>query len=683
MPPRLPLTTASLLNGLSERYVCASCARKATRSLTSPRTEPARQSKHTSTAPLIRLRDGKPRRQAYAKQDIQGLPRLARRHASNATLASATAINAPSSVPPAYRELHQKLIALQETAGSYVDLARLQLAARSLEGDDPVSGPSAARKLARVLLSDALSDEERWEQEILESIHDGRDLLLRYGDTDETVQSNPLVKTLNVPSPYLRRHKLEILVTGLSFSSGPSTSNERRALEDAVLVPSLTTPNSQGGRVGFVRYPVHKTILVAEGISSAVQYGSLPPGLADGGNITAALSVPLRSTSGADSAEEEASANSVDIDLAVHALELFRTSKANGAKFSKEWQTSRVGTLAEWMAGSAESTASGLRPAVRGLVASVLSDTSKSISQAEEAGNTTVIAGTVSDTKRQSLESAIASWSGSSHRDLQLNLDTAFATSPSWRRTTWWRLFWRIDDVTVSASDVLRRSWLTESEQALAFLSGRILETGLATPEQLRDAAPQLIKGSEPAEANKAENPAQRRESVAELLQIPSMLARVQQESGVNAQFSPPWPQSINLSRQYMIRTLVPELHRKAQALLLTSLSTIGGSAALGGWFYLATGGGGLYESGAIVALGLVWSLRRLQKKWSSERESFAVTIREDARGVLGEVESHLRKLVGEGGRATVRAEDAQSWQVARQALKECEGALSKIETKR
>ena len=49
------------------------------------------------------------------------------------------------------------------------------------------NGAQAARNLARVLLSDALSDEQAWEAEILQSGRDGRSLLIRYGDREDVV----------------------------------------------------------------------------------------------------------------------------------------------------------------------------------------------------------------------------------------------------------------------------------------------------------------------------------------------------------------------------------------------------------------------------------------------------------------------------------------------------------------
>ena len=574
-----------------------------------------------------------------------------------------------------------------------MDLARLQLAIRSLERSNPVirvallglgsNGPPAARKLARALLSDALGQEEAWETEMLAIVSDGRSLLLKYGDQEGSARSNnPLVKSMNIPSPFLERNNLEILITPLNTDGNASASYYQAALQDAIVVPPLTTPNSAGGRVGFVRYPMHKAVIVAEGIAGAIEYGKFPSSLEDGTLIKAAISLPLRPSEGVKSAEQEATGNTVDIDLATHALEIFRTSKSNGAQFSEEWQTSRLPALSEWIAGPKITSSSDINIAVHDLISSVLSTTSTSIAQAEATESTDALAATIPETKRTMLQSAISEWSAEAHRDLQLNLDSAFNASSSWRRTAWWRLFWRIDDVTISASEILRGSWLTEAEQRLAFLSGRLSESGLASAEQLRGPSPKIISDARREEMEEYERNVGRTETVAELRQLPSLLARMQQQSGVNTLFNPPWSQTINLSRQYMLHTLVPGLHSKAQALLLTTLGTIGGSAALAAWFYAATAGIALYESGAIISLGLVWSLRRLQKKWSKEREQFAGVVREDARRVLGEVESHLRKIVDEGGRVQVKAEDVRNWREAREGVERCREALDAIRSR-
>lgn len=622
-----------------------------------------------------------------------------RRCASNGALASSTAVNAPSTVPPELRDLHQRLQLLQDKASIYLDLSRLQLALRSLESQDPVirlaflglgtKGVQSARRLARLLLSDELGEEAEWERDLLDE-RDGRSMLLRYGEQSEEsgVQpaSSPLVKEMRVPSARLKSWNVEILITGLN-ASGYTTSDSAegaRELEESILVPPVTMPNSTGGRVGFVRYPVHKALIVAEGVSGAVEFGRLAPMETNGELINAALNLPLRGKLG----DGEAAVNAISIDLAEPALDALRKDyRANGAIYSSRWLDSNLPRVASWLSDASKPSDDRhhLKPAVEALLASVLSRGVRTISTAEATAGSA--SDTVPDAKRTSLQSAISSWSEEAHRDLQLNLNAALI-SPVWRRTSWWRLFWRIDEVSMSASDVLRRGWLVDAEQSLAFISGRILEADLASEEELKqDSAndvdqAKLLPGVSKAEfdeyraANAPSAPAQKIESLANLMEFPLKVARMKEQSGLDVFFDPPWPQIIHLAREQMLHQLVPSMHRKAQALMLTSLSTIGGSGALAGWLWVASGGVALYEAGAIAALGLVWALRRLQTKWSNDREQFSETAREDARRVLAEVEGKLRRLVSEGGKVPVREEDKHEWMEARASLEACQQAL-------
>lgn len=188
------------------------------------------------------------------KNSLPSTPTVSKRH--NGSLASSTAINAPSTVPSEFRDLHQRLNALQDSASGFVDLSRLQLALRSLESADPVvrvaflglgeKGAGAARRLARVLVADALGEEEAWEEKILGEAGDARSLLLRYGEPEDAVPADsPMVRTLLVPSPMLKRLGLEILVTGLNGAGlGGYEGAEKGELEGSVLVPSLSMPMS-------------------------------------------------------------------------------------------------------------------------------------------------------------------------------------------------------------------------------------------------------------------------------------------------------------------------------------------------------------------------------------------------------------------------------------------------------
>lgn len=136
------------------------------------------------------------------------------------TFASGTAINAPSTVPPAFQQLHQALEKLKRTAPNYVNFSRLQLAIRGLESATPVTrvasmsdivlgnlgdliadrksitvlgvqNQRSARRLARLLLSDTLSDEAAWEKRFEQSGDtDGRALLIRYPTSSTTLHND-------------------------------------------------------------------------------------------------------------------------------------------------------------------------------------------------------------------------------------------------------------------------------------------------------------------------------------------------------------------------------------------------------------------------------------------------------------------------------------------------------------
>lgn len=691
MPPRLTFSASTGTRLSAEAYVCPSCLLRVKACYSR---QPDRVNDTTRRAFAAPARNVEPRAHFFQKNktiraQIVGRELYAR-SASNDSLASSTAVNAIPTVPPPLRELHQKLSALQYEAGGYVDLSRLQLATRSLESENPVvrialhglgeSGTDSARKLARVLIADPLSEQEAWESKLVESSTDGRSLLLKYGDAGEPMQSSPLVQTMHIPARFLRRNNLELLVTTFVPNMNSSSAADVSALEEALLVPSITTPSAAHGRVGFVRYPVHKAVVVAEGVMGAVEFGGLPRTLTDSGLLSAALNTSIRNPSVSNSGRQSKAGFAVDVDLAMHSIDLFRASKAKGAQFNEEWQASRVPFLTEWIAGTKESsTEMTNQAAIRNSIGALLSEAATSISVAEDAENALVTANTVPESKRTLIRTAIASWYAESHRDLQSNLDTAFSSSKTWRRTAWWRLIWRIDDVALCAADVLRQSWLDEAERRLAFVSGRVLEAGLADEEQLRSSAPRLLPKIIEADMEQYEIKKGKEETAAELLQVPSMLARMRQQSGINALFTPPWPQTINLSRQYMIQSRVPAFHSKAQALLFTALSTVGGAAALSVWLFIATSGIALYECGAIFSLGLVVGLRRLQKKWSEERTLFATTVREDARSVLAEVETQLRSIVNEGGRASVQPEDAKSREDAARAVRACRQALDEV----
>ncbi|KAH0271238.1 Metallo-dependent phosphatase, partial [Aureobasidium melanogenum] len=662
-----------------------------------------------------------------------GSGRSARKHATN--LASRTAINPPSNVPAENQQLYASLDRLKDIASDYVNQSRLQLALRGLETSRPTvrigllglgrDGDVAARKLARVLLADALGDEGQWEKMLKQPSQDGKPLLLRYGAEDDIPPMNPLVNELNIPSRVLEKNNLEILITTLNTPSGPNVTADPSGLAEAILVPPLQTPVASSGRTGFVRYPVHKAIVVGEGIQGCMDFGRLSSALeatplgvtgAEQDLIQVALSVPRDSPR--TQTNDTGLISPVDIEQAGLALDLFRQDVANGATFNSKWQASNIQAIIKFIASDpidpVTGDSVGLRPTVQAHIRSTLDSAADAIALSEQVANNAVISNSIPDQKRQEISQAISAWAQHAHTDLQVSLANAL-DSRSWRRTTWSRFLWRVDDVGVAAEEVLRSHWLLDAESTLAFLAGRIEQAGFFrsrggvtnfNPDYAMHASDRAVDPktgeaiskeraflapSQPPSAptttktskgffgkfftDKVPQP-----TTADLLNTHALTAKVAQTGGIDIFHSRPWPLAIHFTRQKLLHTLVPSLQARAQALLAQSLTTIGATSALGVWLYIATSGTMLAESGAIAALGLVWTLRRLQKKWQGEIETWAAEVREHGRVVLSEVEDVLRTVVRENERGVLRQTDIEDWQRAREALKEVKKALGDVE---
>ncbi|KAG9654903.1 hypothetical protein KCU64_g6895, partial [Aureobasidium melanogenum] len=655
------------------------------------------------------------------------------RHATN--LASRTAINPPSNVPVENQQLYASLDRLKDIASDYVNQSRLQLALRGLETSRPTvrigllglgrDGDVAARKLARVLLADALGDEGQWEKMLKQPSQDGKPLLLRYGAEDDIPPMNPLVNELNIPSRVLEKNNLEILITTLNTPSGPNITADPSGLAEAILVPPLQTPVASSGRTGFVRYPVHKAIVVGEGIQGCMDFGRLSSALeattlgvtgAEQGLIQVALSVPRDSPR--TQTNDTGLISPVDIEQAGLALDLFRQDVANGAIFNTKWQASNIQAIIKFLASDPMDPVTGdsvgLRPTLQAHIRSTLDSAADAIALSEQVANNAVISNSISDQKRQEISQAISAWAQHAHTDLQVSLANAL-DSRSWRRTTWSRLLWRVDDVGVAAEEVLRSHWLLDAESTLAFLAGRIEQAGFFrskggvanfNPDYAMHASDRAIdpKTGEaiskeraflaPSQASSAPTKTKTSKgffgrfftdkvpqpSTADLLNTHALTAKVAETGGIDIFHSRPWPLAIHFTRQKLLHTLVPSLQARAQALLAQSLTTIGATSALGVWLYIATSGTMLAESGAIAALGLVWTLRRLQKKWEGERETWEAEVREHGRVVLSEVEDVLRTVVRENERGVLRQSDIEDWQRARAALVEVKKALGDVE---
>ncbi|KAL1628506.1 3',5'-cyclic-nucleotide phosphodiesterase (PDEase) (3':5'-CNP) [Neofusicoccum ribis] len=611
-----------------------------------------------------------------------------RRHA--ATLASRTAINAPLDVPPRLKELYQALDALKSDAASYVNLSRLQLALRGLETEDPVvrvavlslGDQASAKRLARLLLADPLADKGSWEEALEEREADnGQAILLRYGDDADVHPHNPLLRTISAPSRTLQKHNIEILISSLNANiSGPITPTSTEKPRDAILVPTLQTPTSATGRLTMVTYPVHRAIVFGDGVKSCVGYGrftaaqseqDLPPE-----TVKVAMGIPAPSTEMEQKASDRYVA--IDVNLGTEALEKIRESIANSIIYERGWFRSGMPTLTAWLAHGSSSEGSEIKPAVKDLIESLLSDADESITLEDSQRLQELLASSIPESTKAAILSSLAVWAEHAHTELRDQLDIAFA-SKSWRKLAWWKLFWRVDDVGMIVSELLERRWLPVAEKDIIWVAGRIEQAGFFAldpdaanlPERASLAAAPAAQAARLGDIPDAPSP--------RLLRKQDAAAREADEAAAVAALPAPkpWPQQIPMARAHLQAASVPPLEALAQRLVVQTLSTVSATSALSGLLYVSASAGA-FEAGAVAALGAAWCLRRMQNAWEGARTKWAGEVREEGRRALKETEEAVREVVRVRGGVERDVVGVEERRVAREAVGRARGALEK-----
>ncbi|GME40016.1 hypothetical protein B0A49_09583 [Neofusicoccum parvum] len=586
-----------------------------------------------------------------------------------ATLASRTAINAPLDVPPRLKELYQALDALKSDAASYVNLSRLQLALRGLETEDPVvrvavlglGDQASAKRLARLLLADPLADKGSWEEALEEREADnGQAVLLRYGDDADVHPHNPLLRTISAPSRTLQKHNIEILISSLNANiSGPITPTSAEKPRDAILVPTLQTPTSATGRLTMVTYPVHRAIVFGDGVKSCVGYGrftaaqseqDLPPE-----TVKVAMGIPAPSTEMEQKASDRYVA--IDVDLGTEALEKIRESIANSIIYER---------------------GSEIKPAVKDLIESLLSDADESITLEDSQRLQELLASSIPESTKAAILSSLAVWAEHAHTELRDQLDIAFA-SKSWRKLAWWKLFWRVDDVGMIVSELLERRWLPAAEKDIIWVAGRIEQAGFFAldpdaanlPERASLAAAPAAQAARLGDIPDAPSP--------RLLRKQAAAAREADEAAAVAALPAPkpWPQQIPMARAHLQGASVPPLEALAQRLVVQTLSTVSATSALSGLLYVSASAGA-FEAGAVAALGAAWCLRRMQNAWEGARTKWAGEVREEGRRALKETEEAVREVVRVRGGVERDVVGVEERRVAREAVGRAKGALEK-----
>lgn len=424
---------------------------------------------------------------------------------------------------------------------------------------------------------------------------------------------NNLLPTISVPSALLKKGNIEILVSSLGAGTEPAGA---RVTEETFLVPTITIRTSHTGRHSVVRYPVHRTIVCGTGVDSLLAYSRLVS--------RANLQRGERSVHGAielkieeKQQKPDSKVTFVDTRKADEALAKFRESVQNASDYERGWTTSGVQPLVDWL--STTQHKEGLDPDLEALIQSLLDAAEEGVRAKEAQRLREQEAASIPDEVREQLDRTVTVWAERAHTELRNSLEEGFA-SKRWRGLAWWKLFWRVDDVGMITSEILEKRYLCQAEKEVIWTAGQIKQAGL-----LDERADSEDEAADNAESEKQEEP-----------------APMQEEQ--------PWPMQVATSRSQLSNTTVPSLQALSQGLVLFSLSTTALTSALSGLLY-ASSSTSMYEACTVAAVGLIYSLRRQQKKWETARTFWEKEVRETGRQALKETEHVLRTLIREGGR--------------------------------
>lgn len=561
-------------------------------------------------------------------------------------------------------ELHESLSELQKQAGSYVDISRLQLALRGIEqgpGKETIRiavlgsrRTTVVKELLRVLLADPLAAEQQWEEILMQDSRQA--ILLRLGkDNGHINSSNALVKEIFVASPTLNGHSLEILLLSKDLSSLQEEEGT------GILVPTIEIPMSTTGRHTPVATPVHKAIVIGAGLSDVAAIQNLPSHY-DQSILISALHLPKYPP------DASLPFQIIDVHLASSALDVFRESVSNAITYEERWFQSNVPSVLDWIKSGTKDNEGEMKPPVHNLISSIVTETSAAIDSASAARAQAKEANLVPYSTLNSLKGGLETWAERAHTELRDQLDVAFS-GHRLSKLSWWKLFWRVDDVSMISTDILIQRFLTESEKEAIYLSGKIEQAGVFSQvadwnpnwayKKVEPAVPKPSVGAEPAPPR-----------LSDLVEKPDL------EVGKQIVLQP-WPLQIPIARAELLLNSVPALQALSQKLVLQTLTTSAFSSAFAGLIYVSTLTTGIYEAGAVAAFGIVWALKRMQKKWEGARGYWEGEVREEGRKAVKDVEQAVREVLVRPAESLPGIEKAEA-EAARSALERVKKALER-----
>ena len=494
-----------------------------------------------------------------------------------------------------------------------------------------------------------------------------------YGESLNYDQRHPLLRTWTLPSKTLQTHKLEILIRAIASKAG-----NLQAEFHTFLIPGLGTRDSSAARYSVVSYPVHKALILSDGLSDLSAHSSIAKSQSpENEMLKGAVITDWIDTLGK---ENKAMVMPVNIDRAESAISTFRQSIDNSISYEHTWLSSGIPSLSTWLFTGLNPAPETLKPTVRNLISSLLSTTSTRIRSSEADYLQTLASKTIPSSTRSELANALTAWSERAHGELRDHLTVAFS-SPSWRKLAWWKLPWRVDDVDMITTDILQRSWLQSAERELIWLAGRIEQAGLFTPDMITRPTSSPKERPEPAIHASA--------FATTLFGQPDPQIAVSLYSSLMGVLPPPlqkrsnYPRSLSRARNALSSTTISPLQSLAQSLLLQSFSITLLTSSLSALVYFSISTTSLYEAGVIAAFGVVYSAQRLQRKWEGARRVWKETVREEGKRVLRTAEKGWRGYIEQGGaEVSDRSFEVQERKAAREAVQRVRDALGEGELK-
>ncbi|KID91958.1 hypothetical protein MGU_00869 [Metarhizium guizhouense ARSEF 977] len=566
-------------------------------------------------------------------------------------------------------ELQNTLLELQKQSPNLINISRLQLALQGLRQDagneiirvailglaNGTEADATAARVLHALLADPLQEVQSWEKE-LENRDGSKPLIVRVGPPRNHAVSLEIEKEvgldeMHISCPELDGYNLEFLLMGVDVPYGAPGETTIQTLEDAVLVPTVDIP-SANDRVSPISTPVHQALLVADGLMGAVNVSALPVSETDE-SIAAVVQME-----GVTKEQLQASFDVVDVSLAEKGLGLFRQGPQNAMDYERLWFSSNVPTLLKWLKdGAKPGAADETKPAVRRLIASTLQNASSQIQLVEARKLSKALTLHSDDPAVAALNKRLAGWAQNAHAELQDELDLAFK-GRRWRKLGWWKLFWRVDDVAMLTNEMLGQRFMPTAEQELVYLTGRIAQLGGSSPEY-----PQPKSSLDVTESRKLGSGEH----------APPLAA-------TSSYSLPKWPGHIAFTRRYLQNETVPALQSLAQKLVIQSLGTSGITTSLAALLYMSSFASTIYEAGAVAALGIVYSLGRLQKRWDAARTFWEGEVREEGRkAVRGAEESVATVLESNGSNGTTGVEEMKELQNTEELIAKAEDALARM----